>query len=68
MANIKKIKINEEWYCKISDVLEALKESKDVDNAIASVEALIKPKEKTEELSDFNKKLKQGLNWSPKED
>jgi hypothetical protein len=65
MANIRTTKVGEEVYCSVIDVLELLKASKDK-QAIKEIEALLKPKIDDKDLSDFNKKLKKGLNWDPK--
>jgi hypothetical protein len=68
MANIRTTKVGEEVYCSVIDVLELLKASKDNKQVIKDIEALLTPKIDDKDLSDFNKKLKQGLNWNPKSD
>ena len=52
---IRKIQHEGEWYYSITDVIKALNEVVAINN-----------KEPKEELSDFNKKLKKGLEWNPK--
>ena len=64
MDSLKKVKIDGEWFYRAEDIITVLKGSKDLDKAISTLQVDIKPKE--EKLSDFNEKLKKGLNWSPK--
>ncbi|WP_204344332.1 hypothetical protein [Psychroserpens algicola] len=76
MANIKKIRIDDEWYCSINDVLKLMKDTNDIDDSIRElkklntivVKARGSKKEDEPELSDFNKKLKKGLDWNPKKE
>lgn len=76
MDNIRKIEKDGEWYVSVKDVLEMLKQTGDVEKAIDILKnfdketvsyELDKYSEVDEELSDFNKKLKQGLGWNPRE-
>ena len=76
MDNIRKIEKDGEWYVSVKDVLEMLKQTGDVEKAIGILKnfdeevvryELDKYSEVDEELSDFNKKLKQGLGWNPRE-
>ena len=74
MAKIKKIRIDDEWYCSINDVLQLMKDTNDIDKSIGELKKLntvtikVKPKgEEDKDLSDFNQKLKKGLDWNPRD-
>lgn len=77
MAQIKTIKINDELYGSIKDIVRVIKETKDINKALEiiapktvhKVELKVnEPLEDDEELSDFNKKLKKGLDWNPRKE
>ena len=74
MDKIRRIKVNDVWYCSIEDVVKVLTKTKDMKEAIK----MIVPKKETviemnndvdnnEPLSDFNQKLKKGLDFNPRD-
>jgi len=75
MDNIKRIKINDEWYVSIKDAIKVMKDTKDIETSIKAIlpkevykTEMQVDKENKEELSDFNKKLKKGLDWNPRKE